>query len=263
MTDDSDELLDHVAIIGEEFSADLVRSLAADVREARTPGNLGSFGVPTPSGRELVNRLVEIWRRNPEVSPGSLALALEAAQRSAEIVGGREILELVWTGPKSNHVAIRRTDQALRSVIDAAERELQIVSFAAFGVREVMKSLEAAVDRNVDVKLILETPEDSAGKLTYGGPKALGPLAERLSFYVWPSSERPKGENGRHGLLHAKVAVADGRVAFVTSANLTDAALIRNMELGLIVRGGRIPQRIADHFRQLIGDGVLQPLEPS
>jgi hypothetical protein len=45
----------------------------------------------------------------------------------------------------------------------------------------------------------------------------------------------------------------------ISSANLTAYGLDANMELGLIVRGDPIPQRIAGHFRQLIRDGTLEP----
>ena len=38
--------------------------------------------------------------------------------------------------------------------------------------------------------------------------------------------------NDRHLKLHAKVLVADGHDALVTSANLTSYALDRNMEMG-------------------------------
>lgn len=36
-----------------------------------------------------------------------------------------------------------------------------------------------------------------------------------------------------------------------------------NMELGLVVRGGDVPRRIADHFGTLMSDGVLCPIERS
>lgn len=39
----------------------------------------------------------------------------------------------------------------------------------------------------------------------------------------------------------------DDRLAFVTSAHLTECALDRNMELGLLVRGGAVPKLLADH----------------
>jgi hypothetical protein len=32
------------------------------------------------------------------------------------------------------------------------------------------------------------------------------------------------------------------------------------MELGLLVRGGAIPRRLSDHFRQLISSGTLIPI---
>ncbi|WP_425454039.1 phospholipase D-like domain-containing protein [Nocardioides immobilis] len=39
--------------------------------------------------------------------------------------------------------------------------------------------------------------------------------------------------------MHAKVLVVDRRTALVGSANLTGHALERNLECGLLVRGGR------------------------
>jgi cardiolipin synthase A/B len=43
----------------------------------------------------------------------------------------------------------------------------------------------------------------------------------------------------------------------VTSANLTGHGMNENMELGLIVRGGSVPRRLAAHFIQLMADRVL------
>jgi phosphatidylserine/phosphatidylglycerophosphate/cardiolipin synthase-like enzyme len=64
----------------------------------------------------------------------------------------------------------------------------------------------------------------------------------------------------RHGSLHAKCAVADRRVLFVSSANLTEYALKLNMELGLLVRGGDLPGRAIGHLRRLVEEGVLVPV---
>jgi cardiolipin synthase A/B len=57
--------------------------------------------------------------------------------------------------------------------------------------------------------------------------------------------------------LHAKAAIADSHTALVTSANLTGHGMNENMELGLIVRGGSVPRRLAAHFIQLMADRVL------
>jgi phosphatidylserine/phosphatidylglycerophosphate/cardiolipin synthase-like enzyme len=62
------------------------------------------------------------------------------------------------------------------------------------------------------------------------------------------------------GVLHAKAVVVDDEVVFVTSANLTEAALDRNIELGLLVRDPALAASVSTHFRTLIERGLLLPL---
>ena len=65
---------------------------------------------------------------------------------------------------------------------------------------------------------------------------------------------------GPRGVLHAKAVVIDDEVVFVTSANLTEAALDRNIELGLLVRDRALAANVAMHFQTLIERGLLLPL---
>jgi phosphatidylserine/phosphatidylglycerophosphate/cardiolipin synthase-like enzyme len=60
--------------------------------------------------------------------------------------------------------------------------------------------------------------------------------------------------------LHAKCVVVDKQVAFVSSANFTEAAQVRNIEAGALVRSARFASRLAHHFEALAAAGVLQPL---
>jgi cardiolipin synthase A/B len=62
----------------------------------------------------------------------------------------------------------------------------------------------------------------------------------------------------RSGSLHAKCAVADDDLLFITSANLTEFAMNLNMELGILVRGGELPGQVRLHFERLIGAGALR-----
>jgi phosphatidylserine/phosphatidylglycerophosphate/cardiolipin synthase-like enzyme len=89
---------------------------------------------------------------------------------------------------------------------------------------------------------------------------ALGTDAEYVSFYAWPLDRRPMTENGRSA-MHAKGVIVDESAAFVTSANLTGHALDENMELGLLVRGGSVPRRLAAHFRALAESGIIREAE--
>lgn len=60
--------------------------------------------------------------------------------------------------------------------------------------------------------------------------------------------------------MHAKLVVADRRVLLVSSANLTQSGVDRNIEAGLLVRGGTAPQRAAEHIAELQARGVLARL---
>jgi phosphatidylserine/phosphatidylglycerophosphate/cardiolipin synthase-like enzyme len=62
--------------------------------------------------------------------------------------------------------------------------------------------------------------------------------------------------------MHAKAAVADCRVAFLSSANLTEAALERNMELGVLIRGGNLPVAIDRLIDALVESEELQRVRP-
>jgi phosphatidylserine/phosphatidylglycerophosphate/cardiolipin synthase-like enzyme len=68
---------------------------------------------------------------------------------------------------------------------------------------------------------------------------------------------------GPEGVLHAKAVVADDEVVFVTSANLTEAAFDRNIELGLLARDRTLALSMASHFQVLISRELLRALPAS
>ena len=57
--------------------------------------------------------------------------------------------------------------------------------------------------------------------------------------------------------MHAKLAVADRYVLFITSANLTASGVTSNIEAGILVRGGTAPVRAAEHLDALRAAGEL------
>jgi phosphatidylserine/phosphatidylglycerophosphate/cardiolipin synthase-like enzyme len=61
--------------------------------------------------------------------------------------------------------------------------------------------------------------------------------------------------------LHAKCIVVDRRIAFVTSANFTEAAQTRNIEIGALIRCERLAARLIGHFETLVDAGLLKGLD--
>lgn len=78
-----------------------------------------------------------------------------------------------------------------------------------------------------------------------------------IDVYVW-SSNRKSLPGQLSGAVHAKCAIADGELAFITSANLTSAAMERNMELGVLVKGGELPIELHRHLEALISTKVIE-----
>jgi phosphatidylserine/phosphatidylglycerophosphate/cardiolipin synthase-like enzyme len=214
--------------------------------------------VPTPAYAEAVGQLLKAWETSgDDLSGKAVALALQTASLAGERERAEQSVEIVWTGPQTPAIPLRLTRQVLIDVIRAARRSLIVVSFAAYKVEVVVRELLDASGRGVDIRLVLEMGEASGGTLrATGASDAFAELRQLASFYVWPLEKRPVLPRGR-AALHAKAAVADDQVAFVTSANLTGHAIRENMELGILIRGGAIPRQLLAHFRQLMSDGVL------
>lgn len=93
-------------------------------------------------------------------------------------------------------------------------------------------------------------------------------FADRLWGTDWPGSSRPTVYyyppsvelGGPPSVPHAKAVVADDKAVFITSANLTEAALDRNIETGLLVRDRALAASVSCHFQGLIDNKLLSPL---
>lgn len=156
---------------------------------------------------------------------------------------------------------MRRTEQALLQVIDAAQHELLIVSFAVYKIDAIIAALIRAFERGVRLRICVEAPEPSGQRMANDTISALGPaMGQRADIYIWPKDQRQVGPSGKPGSLHAKLAIADDAQLFISSANLTGYAMNLNMELGVLIRGGRLPGRVAAHFAALVREEVLEPV---
>jgi phosphatidylserine/phosphatidylglycerophosphate/cardiolipin synthase-like enzyme len=202
--------------------------------------------------------LAESWTTHaPDLSGTAIGVALLSCANAVASERGEEVIEVVWTGPRTNEVPVRLTSAALIDVIEAAKKSLIIVSFAAYKVESILAALKAAASRGVRVRIILETDQAAGGTLTFAARPAFESLKDSVEFYIWPAGKRPELDHGKAS-LHAKAAIADDHTALVTSANLTGHAMMENMELGLLVRGGPVPRRLSRHFIQLIDEGDLE-----
>lgn len=257
-----DELLEHLVNVAAELSPPAVADLAEKIAclVSAEESNRLMAGAVTRQSQNLLARLSETWARAPEVDSDALSYALLAAQKAVQRTSDVQVVDLVWTGPQTEVVPVRQTEQVLLEIADSARKELLIVSFVAYKADKVVNALRSAVSRGVLVRIVLEISEDQGGKVTFDPVHAMRAAVPGIDIYYWPVDQRTRTGRGEYGSLHAKCAVADDGVAFVTSANLTGYALELNMELGILVRGGSIPMRVYRQFDELIRRGVLTKL---
>jgi PLD-like domain/Domain of unknown function (DUF1998) len=106
------------------------------------------------------------------------------------------------------------------------------------------------------------SPETSCerGNRYYDAMKAFpAALIQATQIYYWPVEKRERNPAGRPGKLHAKIAIVDN-FALVSSANLTDDAFNRNLELGIMVRSPEFVSSTKRYFESLIAEGTLKRL---
>jgi len=206
--------------------------------------------------------LVGAWRAaDPSLPGAAVALALEAAaQVQAKCAAHRS--DVVVSGPTSDSTSVRLTSSVISELIHDCRASLLVVSFAAFGVADVVRELKDAAQRDVQIDLILESTNAEGGTLhgSFGASAAFATLRQHATFWTWPADRRPVVGQSR-AALHAKLVAADERVALLGSANLTDKALAGNLELGVIIRDPDVVARMVRHFRALMKPGT-GPLEP-
>ena len=228
-----------------EFAAAPAQPVAESLREP----------IANLHNRDAAWLLSEAIERTPDANGPEIAAAMTAV----DCLLGDElpVTEIIWTGPANHRFPVRRIDQVLYDLVSKAKTRIVLVTFAAHRGRHLCEHLIRAVERGVALTLIVESENESEGQLTRDAVEAfwnISPL--KIQLYYWPLSKRERNQAGRPGKLHMKCAIVDD-VAPIGSANLTDDAFNRNMELGILVREQPTVEAIAGHFRELISTGAL------
>ncbi len=214
-------------------------------------------------GEDVVGVLLELERL------GVSGAATAAWIRSVETATSRiPRPDLVWTGPEVPGVHARDTRRVYEELLGSAERSVLASTYAFFDGPKAFEPLARRMDARsqLNVTLLLNIQRKKGD--TSAADQLVRRFADRFWKTDWPGSARPSvyydpralEQHGPGGVLHAKGVVADDEVVFVTSANLTEAAFDRNIEVGLLVRDRALAASVSSHFRGLIERGLLHPL---
>lgn len=250
-----DKLLRVISDLASNTPPERIKQLANLVRGftgSSSSDNLISWAL-TPKVKESLVELTTYWRSS-EISSEELAGMLLGASHAYRHAKSESETELVWTGPSSDLIATRKTEQALLEVINTANKKLFLTSLVAYHVDSLMTALTTVSERGVGISMLLESSDAHGGGIStdiIGQMKKVLPTAK---IYSWGE----KAEAFVGGKVHAKVAVSDERICFISSANLTGHAMEKNMEAGVLIKGGAIPRKLHKHLESLVTTKVLK-----
>ena len=210
--------------------------------------------------------LVELTRR--EASPSQIALLLRAFAAGREVACVSESIDVVVSGPDAGSAA-RDTGVVVRQLFNKAHERVLAAGFAIHQGRSVFQTLADRLDacKALEATLCLDVRRETTS--TSRDIHIVRGFARRFVENEWPGTRLPRLYYDPRSLapvgpmrsaLHAKCVVIDGSEALVTSANFTEAAQVRNIELGLHVNSPAIAGQIEDHFHSLIRNGHLERL---
>lgn len=181
----------------------------------------------------------------------------------------RDPVDLVWTGPEASGIANRDTGVVVRELFANANEYVLLAGFAVYQGREVFRPLAERMTQfpALSVRLFLDVQRRYRD--TTKDSELVREFAHRFKTVDWPGSRLPEVyydprslemDNAKRSSLHAKCIVIDRKVAFVSSANFTEAAQVRNIEVGALIHSERFAVRLTEHFEALAASGLLRPL---
>jgi phosphatidylserine/phosphatidylglycerophosphate/cardiolipin synthase-like enzyme len=201
------------------------------------------------------------------ITGAAVALALDVATSTAVRI---DRPDLVWSGPEVPGLHARDTRRVYEELVTSAQRSIWVSTYAYYDGPQAFKTLANRMDEipGMQVTMLLNIQRKTAD-VTAADDLVLR-FADRFWKNDWPGDRHPGvfydprslELETSGGILHAKAVVADDESAFVTSANLTEAAFDRNIEIGVLSRDHALAASLARHFQALIDQSVLRPLPP-
>ena len=203
-------------------------------------------------------------------TPAHLARMFEimADDRASRSDAG-ELIELVWTGPESEGVANRDTGVVVRELFTEARSSVMIAGYAIHQGHFIFRSLAERMDSDPDLKVRMYLNIRRGGDVSAAAPVVMARFARDFVDRTWPGRRLPEIycdprsldlDASRRSSLHAKCIVINSGKSLVSSANFTEAAQLRNIEVGVLIHSRSFADRLTQHFETLVAGGALHPV---
>jgi phosphatidylserine/phosphatidylglycerophosphate/cardiolipin synthase-like enzyme len=218
--------------------------------------------------------LLKEWLRGitPETfSPNQVARMLRAvgAGRARE-----QILapDLVVSGPDVPGVPTADTHSVVQSLFQEATSEVVLAGYAFYNGHALFERLHEHWTRNPSLKVLFHVDVPRRHGDTSSAEGIITKYVADFRANHWPWHPVPElyfdpraleSVSKTRASLHAKIVVIDRRKLLLTSANFTEAAQQKNIEMGVLCSLPHLAERICCYLEGLRKSGVLRRLPVS
>jgi len=228
--------------------------------------------VTTQNAAAVADGLESLRRAGANLEIMGMMLSAVAADRRPRTLVN-DAVDLVTTGPEASGVTNRDTSVVVPELFANAQNSVLVVGYAVYQGHRVFSALADRMSERpgLRVRMFLDVQRPSGD--TSMASEVVRRFAQRFVTTQWPP-DRPlpkvyyyppslDTDPAKRAALHAKCVVVDEQVSFVSSANFTEAAQQKNIEVGLLVRSALIAERLTRHFNSLVEEGIVAPLDVS
>ena len=197
-----------------------------------------------------------------------MATVTDVISRSrAQRTIAEDLFDLVVTGPEAPGVTNRDTGVVVREMFAKAERSVLLAGYTVYQGQKVFQALAERMEAKPELKVQLfldvgRGPGDSSAS-----EQIVRRFAERFRNKQWPTGHRlpevyydPRSlipDAVQRACLHAKCIVSDLSQVFISSANFTEAAQERNLEVGLLINSAHLARQLTQYFCTLLSKTLL------
>jgi phosphatidylserine/phosphatidylglycerophosphate/cardiolipin synthase-like enzyme len=159
----------------------------------------------------------------------------------------------------------RDTSVVVSDLFRQAEETILVAGYAVYQGQKVFGALaERMVERpTLKVRMFLDIQRKPGD--TSSSAELVRRFAHRFQSEQWPTGGRlpevfydPRSlspDRSERSALHAKCVVADCRDVFISSANFTEAAQERNVEVGILLHSTSVAENLSHFFGTLCSTG--------
>ena len=193
---------------------------------------------------------------NASFTPAQIARLLRS------IVAGRHrdrilVPDLVVSGPDVPGIPTADTYAVVQSLFQEARNEIVLVGYAFHNGKLLFERLAEQKRLRSQLRIIFHVDVPRRAGDTTSSDDIVLRYAEEFRNRHWPWQPFPevyfdpralRTDSHTRASLHAKVVVVDRSKLFLTSANFTEAAQERNIEVGVLVRVPAFARSLLDQF---------------